>query len=126
MSTSYYRIQPPVTHLSVEDAGQYDKLTMITDHEAITLLVDKGYTKTLVRQFALYERDVNCPLRTHWGGSERGTIVTVNDASLPDDTWVISSYGDLLTVGAVKARAGARRKDGLPTELMGYEETDDD
>jgi len=71
--------------------------------------------------FALYEEDDRCPLRTHWGGPGCGAVVTVHDSELPDEAVVISEYGDLLTVGEVKARQGARRKDGWPTELFGYE-----
>lgn len=68
-----------------------------------------------------YEDDGDCPMRTHWGGSEVGSIVTENENNLPDEMIVISEYGDLLTVREVRARQGAKRKDGAPTELFGYE-----
>ncbi len=77
--------------------------------------------KSFVGMFAEYEEDNECPLRTHWGGKDRGAIVTVNDEEIADEAIVISEYNEILTVAEVKARDGARRADGMPTELFGYE-----
>lgn len=123
MSTSYYRLKQPITHLRIEDAGGHDKIKIWVDHGlAGSLTVAKRDTKEFVRLFVLYEEDNECPLRTHWGGKERGAVVTVNDDTLADESVVVSEYGELLTVADVKKRDGARREDGFPTELFGYEE----
>jgi len=121
MSTSYYRLSSPITHLRIEDQVGHDKISVWVNHGlAGALVVSKRETKEVVRMFVCYEDDSICPLRTHWGGRERGAVVTVNDATLPDKAMVISEYGDLLSVADVKARDGAKRDDGMPTELFGY------
>ena len=63
----------------------------------------------------LFYNDRNCLLRTHYGGKDRGLVVTVIH-DVPDETIAISEYGELLTVGQVKARDGAKRSDGTPED----------
>ena len=124
MSTSYYRIAKPVSALQIHD--NTDKLDTIefwiAGEYAGALTMDKHHVKSFVRKFTEYTDDFHCPLRTHWGGRDRGAIVTVNDDEIADDDLVISEDGELLTVTQVKARDGAKRKDGFPTELFGYED----
>jgi len=121
MSTSYYRLMEPFTSLRLEEGAGHDRLTVFEGHANCgTLTLSKGVGRRLAQCFIDDEENI-CPLRTHWGGTARGAVVTVNDASLPDDATVISEYGDVLTVKEVKARDGAHRKDGMPTELFGYE-----
>ena len=124
MSTSYYRLKPPVTHIRVEDKTPgHTKLVIWVNHGLSgTLVLQTEEVRDFLRILVLYEDDSGCPLRTHWGGPERGTIVTINDNTLPDEAVVISQYGELLTVSEVKVRDGAKRKDGFPTELFGYED----
>ena len=123
MSTSYYRLAPPTTHIRVEETPGHARLTLFINHAMSgTLIVRQDEMKETVRLFQLYEDDDQCPLRTHWGGKDRGTVVTVNDETLPEEAVVISEYGELLTVAQVKARDGAKRADGFPTELFGYED----
>ena len=126
MSTSYYRLKPPVTHLRLEKGEGHDRLRVWVNHAlAGVLTLRKEETHSMLDCFTLYEDDFCCPLRTRWGGADRGAIVTEND-TLPDEAVVISEYGQLLTVAEVKARDGATRKDGMPTELFGCEEEEDD
>ena len=123
MSTSYFRLKKPVSHLELREAADGYLLTVWVDGKYTGILhLPPEHLKSVVGMFTQYEGDFDCPLRTHWGGPERGTIVTVNDDTLADELVVISEYGDLLTVGQVMARSGARRKDGMPTELFGYED----
>lgn len=123
MSTSYYRLPPPITHLRVEDVNPtHTRLSVWIDHGLSgTLVIPTTAFRDVLRLFTKYEDDFHCPLRTHWGGGERKSIVTVNDPDLPDEAIVISEYGELLTVAQVKARDGIGRSDGMPTELFGYE-----
>lgn len=122
MSTSYYRLKPPVTYLRIEDQGSHNKISVWVSHGLSgALVVSKRETHAIVDMFTLHEKDSQCPLRTHWAGASRGTVVTINDDTLADEICVVSEYGELLTVGEVKARDGAKRSDGMPTELFGYE-----
>jgi len=125
MSTSYYCIAKPVSALRVHD--NTDELGTIefwiAGEYAGALTMNKHHVKSFVSKFTEYTDDFNCPLHSHWGGADRGSIVTVNRRDIGDDELVISEYGELLTVGQVKARAGAKRKDGFPTELFGYEDS---
>jgi hypothetical protein len=122
MSTSYYLLIEPFTCLRLNEGPVYDRLTVFEGGKNCgTLIMSNGVGRRLARCFREYDHDSICPLRTHWGGKDRGTVVTVNDASLPDDATVISEYGEVLTVKEVKARDGAKRTDGMPTELFGYD-----
>ena len=122
MSTSYYRLKKPITHLRLTESPGHDRLTIWVNHAMSgTLTLANRETQEFLRLFAQYQEDARCPLRTYWGGSDRGSVVTVNDDTLPDEMCVISEYGQLLTVAEVKARAGTKRSDGMPTELFGYE-----
>ena len=121
MSTSFYRLKSPITHLRLEDTGGHDRLSIWVNHAFVgTLTLAYRETRSVIGLLA--DDDDQCPLRTHWGGSERGAVVTVNDPDLPDEAVVISEYDELLTIAQVKARDGAKRADGMPTELFGYEE----
>lgn len=122
MSTSYYRLSDPFTSIRLEEGVGHDRLTVWEQGANCgTLTFSRGMGKRIARLFAIHEEDNECPLRTHWGGKERGAIVTVNDPEIADSCTVISEYGDVLTVAQVKARDGQHRKDGMPTELFGYE-----
>lgn len=122
MSTSYYRLAKPVTHLNIRKTPSHYHVGVFINHAlAGELCVRAEEATSLFRLFQLYEEDNVCPLRTWWGGPDKGAIVEINDKTLPDEAIVISEYGEPLTVGEVKARKGARRKDGMPTELFGYE-----
>ena len=124
MSTNYYRLSPPVTHLRLEDKGGHDRISIWVNHGlAGSLIVSKRETRGIIRIFTCYESNDKCPLYTYWGGAERGVVVTVNDETVPDEAVVISEYGELLTVAEVKRRDGAKCNDGMPTELFGYEKS---
>ena len=123
MSTSYYRLRQPITYLRLEPGPGHDRLNVWVSHGlAATFVIRPGDTPDILRMFAVMEEaDNECPLRTYWGGDEKGTVVVVNDGTLPDEAQVISERSELLTVAEVKSRAGAKRADGTPTELFGYE-----
>lgn len=123
MSTTYYHLQHPVTRFEChsEMGPAIVWLTVYLEGKSAgSLAIPKELIRQWMKLFIDYDSDMNAPLRTHWGGADVGSVVTVNE-NLPDDAQVISEYGELLTVGQVKARHGAKRADGWPTELFGYE-----
>lgn len=117
-------MQSPITHLKLQRAGKKNaKLFIWVNHQlAGKLVLDKQEIRQVLACFTLKEPDNKCPLRSYWGGDGVGTIVYANEPDLPKEMQVISRYGELLTVAQVKARQGANRKDGLPTELLGFGE----
>ena len=119
MGTEYYKLKPPVTSVKVvEENPSHTKLSIWINHGlAGTLTLRTKEVQNLLRILA---DDGMCVLHTRWGGLERGTVVTVNDTSLPEDTVIVSEYGRLSTISEIRARDGATRGDGLPTELFGY------
>lgn len=122
MSTSYYPLRAPVTSLRPEIAGGHTHVGVWVNHaKAGTLVVRNEEWRELLGAL----RDENVPedmiLRTIWGGSDIGTVVE-DVPSLPGEQQVVSEYGELLKVEQVRAKAGAKRKNGMPTELFGYEE----
>jgi hypothetical protein len=121
MSTDYYGLCEPVTYLKLETGQGHDKLKVWINHAlAGELTLANRETKQFIKLFAQYS---DCLMHTHWGGNECGAVVSEHDEDLIDEMCVISEYGELLTVRQVRARDGAKRSDGLPTELMGYEES---
>lgn len=124
MSTSYYRLRPPVTYLQIVGGAGHDGLSIWVNHALVgTLTLANRETKSFLKMFSEWYEP---PIRTHWGGPDRGAVVTVVEEDLSDEELLISEYGQLLTVAQIKARDGAKRKDGMPTELFGYEEASDD
>lgn len=121
MSTSYYKLRKPFTHLELESTGGHGRLKVWIDHGLSgTLTIPDRHLAEILRP--LFADGYPAALRTHWGGKTKGAIVTINDESLPDEAVVLSEYGELMTVAQVKSRAGATRSDGMPTELFGYED----
>ena len=122
MGTSYYRLKPPITHLKLETDGMNNRLYVFVNGGYVgKLVLNEQDTCQVLNCFALRESDNKCPLHSYWGGAEQGAVVCENE-KLPDATIVISEYGKLLTVAQVKARYGAKRKDGLLAELLDFEE----
>lgn len=124
MSTSYYRLRKPVTYLALSrPEGMHNSLRIWINHAlAATITLRKEETNDVLRLLSQDGDDFEArPLHTYWNG-ELGAVVIVNDKTIHDEELVISDYGELLTVQQVKARNGAKRKDGKPTELFGYED----
>lgn len=120
MSTDYYLLEAPITNLRIEPRGTHADISLwVNDGKAGTVTVRDSEVNEFIRLF-MSDFDV---LHTSWGGKSVGTIVR-DEIGIPvdDATQVISEYGELLTAGQVRARAGAKRADGMPTELFGYEE----
>jgi hypothetical protein len=123
MSTSYYDLMEGITSLRLEEGPAHDRLTVFDNHANCgTLTLALGRGRTVALAFAIQADDQDAPIRTHWGGKDVGSVVTEHRRGLADDYCLVSEYGEVLTVGQIRARAGARRKDAMPTELFGYEE----
>jgi len=122
MSISYNQPIEGITKLRLVEGQAHDRLSIWIEHGLSgELVLPLGWGARLARMFSKDSGDdSNDAMRTHWGGENVGTVVTDN-AHLPDRAILISEYGEVLTAGEVRARAGARRKDGMPTELFGYE-----
>ena len=119
MSTEYYRLKPPFTSIRIDSDAAHDRVTLWEDHaNAGTLVLSSGRGRILARMLS----DDGPPvMRSYWGGSEVGTVVTESVSDLNVNEFVLSEYGECLTVERVRARAGAKRADGMPTELFGFE-----
>ena len=122
MSTSYCVPIEGVTNLRLTEGPVHDRLAIWIEHGlAGELTVPSGWGRRLVCLFSSdnYD-DSQDAMRTHWGGSEVGSVVT-DRAHLPGDVVLISEYGDVTTAGEVRLLDGAKRSDGMPTELFGYD-----
>ncbi len=122
MSTNYYNLKEPFTSVRILSEGNHDKITFWSRHgNAGTLIVERGDGKLIIKMLINYNEDTKCPMRTHWGGKDIGAIVTENIPNLEDKRVLISEYGEIVTVKEIRNRKGAKRADGMPTELFGFE-----
>lgn len=112
MSTSYYRLVNPITRLRLEEGAAHDRLTVFENGvNAGTLTLSKGVGRRLAMLFAVHKEDNECPLRTHFGGVERGCVVTINDHQMSDCATVIDEHGEIHTVAEVKAMDGRGKRE---------------
>ncbi len=114
MSTSWFRIAPPITCIQQGEYDDYASLRFYyaedpTMMSAGVLYVPQKYAPTILKLFALREDDTKCPMRTCYGGIGQGTVVTINDPNLDDKDILISSNGELLTVKEIKAKEGEEK-----------------
>lgn len=110
MSTSWFRIAPPITYIQQGKWGEDVSLRFYAEDvmmSAGVLYFSEKHAPTILKLFALREDDDKCPMRTCYGGVGQGTVVTVNDIGLGDKDVLISSNGELLTVREIRAKEGA-------------------
>lgn len=107
MSTNYYRLKSPITHLKLESGKKNSKLYVWTSHkQAGKLVLDND---EIGRVLGCFTEKTNRPsLRTYWSGDTPDLIVVENE-TLPDNTLLVSSNGELCTVGEVKSRGGVNK-----------------
>ena len=112
MSTSYYRMRPPVTDVRVEQGAAYSTVQIWLSHAlAGKMTVRDEELKDFLRLlFDNQQDDLRCAAHAYFGGDERGCVVTLNEPVLPDDAKVLSEYGELETIGSVRAWAGRGAK----------------
>jgi hypothetical protein len=123
MSTSYYRLRAPFTRIETETDGERTWVKLWNAEGPLgALAVQTVAARDTVLGFADQTCDSDCPMRTHWGGSAVGCVVTENSALDPETT-LVSEYGEVLTVRQVRERAGhGRGATSLAQvgELFGY------
>lgn len=122
MSTAYYYLREPFTSIRLERGPSHDRVTLWERGANIgTLTVSAGTGSMVTYLFAEVEYDGKAPMRTHWGGTKVGCVVTENVRGLDPSLVLVSEYGDVLTVGDIRARSGHGRGTAKPGELFGYE-----
>ncbi len=120
MSTNYYRLREPFTGASFVDYGNLVKAVIrINGKYAGYLWIEPGDRRVL--SIAMADRD-HSAMQSHSSSPGRGTVVMENVAGLEPTDQLVDDYGDLYTVAQIRARDGAKRVDGLPCELFGYED----
>jgi len=129
MGTSYYKLQEPITRIHIENhLPPLDHLVQlllwVEGKEACAgeLTLTEEQAHTLVD--CLLNRDDTPAFHSHWGG-KLGTVVQEyegQEGPWPGDMTVVSEYRDIMTADQVRARQGAKREDGMPTELFGFED----
>ena len=111
MSTNYYCLKSPITYLHLEPRGDYYSLSLWVNHALSgSLMLREDDLSDVIMCFADVVDDTQCPLRTTAGAIDRGIIVHIQDLSLPDDTLLISSHRELLTVREIKALDGKGKR----------------
>ncbi len=104
MSTSYFMLAEPVTGIEITEAETINDMHWtridISGRFVGSLLLFKDDMPQFIRLFADRDR-----LAARTVGVGNGKVsVGVSDESLPDDTVLISEYGDVVTLANVKAK----------------------
>lgn len=105
MSTTYYRLKPPFTHVTLEE-GAHDKVSLWENGANVgTLTFSEGQGA-----------DFLCLLRaqpvmhTFYGGDTRGCVVEEKEIGLDADMTILDGSGTPTTVRDVRGLAGKGRK----------------
>lgn len=110
MSTSYYRLKPPITRLQLEQTDFNDVLYVWENGKSAGgLMLSKGSGPAVALMFVVDEYDNACPFFTYYGGAEVGCVVVENGQPLDNTDTVVSEYGDIMTAHQVRSLAGNGR-----------------
>ena len=108
MSTSYHYLSDPVTSVRIVPYGPHVLLSIWVNHGlagSLTLL--EAEARRLLLNLSDNHADGDtCPMRTHFGGNEVGTVVTENVRGLDPELVLISEYGEPRTVGQIRRHEG--------------------
>jgi len=112
MSTSYYYCREPVTKVKIASDGEDSRITVWVRGENVgSLWIEPNDIEAVARMFSDSDADdFHCPMRTHFGGAERGCVVTENVRGLDPNLCLIDEYGRPHTVREIRAMAGEGRK----------------
>jgi hypothetical protein len=105
MSTDYYELKKPFTNIHVEVLGGHSHVGFWVNYVNAGILVFRNEEwDEAVHIFA--NRNVSvAPVHTHWGGRDKGVVVT-EAKRLPSDKQLISASGLTITVGEVRKLEG--------------------
>ncbi len=112
MSTSYYPLRPPFTHLKLEQGPAHCELHVWVNHAkagVLTVRVEE-LGGTLGAFFGDQRGDPT--LRTWYDGSRGLQVNDYEGAYLPDSALVMSENFELFTAGQVRARKGQKGSAG--------------
>lgn len=93
MSTNYYKLKKPITHISVENTGVYQVVNIWVNHGFAGIIMI--YKDELIDILKLFSSD-GVAYRSHYGGIEKGKVVKKVQGT--DDIVVISEYGKIVKV----------------------------
>lgn len=100
MSCSYYRLIPPLTGAKLSELAECDVLMMYVDGDfAGVLRLPKGTGRAFLRGLCVEGPPV---AYTYAGGPNHVIAELPND--LPDEMTLVSEYGDLTTLGVLRAK----------------------
>uniref|UniRef100_A0A6M3L7H7 Uncharacterized protein n=1 Tax=viral metagenome TaxID=1070528 RepID=A0A6M3L7H7_9ZZZZ len=106
MSTSFYRLRPPITSVRPEVLGGHTHVGIWVNHaKSGSLVVRNEEWDQLLDSLTSKE----CVIHTSYGGT--GVGVNVNDLCPENagDVQVVSEYRQLFTVGEVRNMRGVKR-----------------
>ena len=110
MSTSYYKLKPPLTSIRREDKGEHTHITLWADHKNIgTLTVGIDNAVDFMLMFARGGTG-NEAMHARWAGYDTGIVVTEREANLTDDLMLVNAYGETATVGDLRAENGKHKR----------------
>ena len=105
MSTEYYTLKEPITSIRPEIMGGHTHVGIWVNHaKSGTLVFHNDEWKNAIWLFV--KKNVSePPMRTFWGGIKDGCIVEETDTSSPAEQQMVSEFGELITVGQIRAKA---------------------
>lgn len=110
MSTSFYQLKEPVTSIRLEVMGGHTHVGIWINHgKAGTLVFRNEEWKQGIWLFI--DNDISdAHIYVHGGGKSVGLIVDEYDNLFPAEKQMVSEYGELTTVGEIRAMAGLGKK----------------
>lgn len=103
MSTNYYSLKKPITSIRPKIMDGHTHVDIWVNHaKAGTLVFRNDEWKDAIWLFV--ENNIS-PMRTFWGGVEKGCIVEETDTSFSTEQQMVDEFGELTTVGQIRAWA---------------------
>ena len=103
MSTEYYALKKPITSIKPEVMGGHTHVGIWVNHAKSGTLVFRNDEWVAAKR--LFVDVSKSAMRSFWGGTEKGCIVEETDTSSSAEQQMVSEYGELETVGQIRAKA---------------------
>ena len=113
MSTAYYALREPITHIDIiHKDDEYDIIIVYLNnqknfHSGVLTIPVSQTQYFIVDCFSVDADDSTCPIYTYY--SSDGLVVQENVPLLHDDTQLVSGRGELITVGELRKLRKLRR-----------------